>query len=70
MSRLRQKMIEDMRIRNFSPHTQKAYVRDVAKLAKYFGRSPTRIGLQDIRKYQVYLIEEVKVKPGILVCKA
>lgn len=61
MSRLRQRMIEDMRIRNFSPHTQKAYVRDVARFAKHFGRSPTRIGLKGIRKYQVFLIEEAKV---------
>jgi len=59
-------MIEDMRIRNFSPHTQKAYVRDVARFAKHFGQSPTRIGLKGIRKYQVFLIEEAKVTPSKL----
>jgi len=66
MESLCEKMIEDMRIRDFSIHTQKAYVRYVRKFIKHFGRSPTQINLNDIRDYQVYLINEVKVKVGTL----
>jgi site-specific recombinase XerD len=66
MESLCRKMIEDMRIRNFSIHTQKAYVRYVRKFIKHFGRSPTRLSLKDIRDYQVYLVNEVKVKVSTL----
>jgi integrase/recombinase XerD len=58
MTILRQRMIEDMRVRNFSLNTQKIYVDRVAKFAQYFGKSPELLGPEEIRTYQVYLIHD------------
>ena len=55
MSPLRRRMIEDMTIRNLSPATQQSYVHAVSKFSRYFGRSPDRLGLEDVRAYQVHL---------------
>ena len=58
MSKLRQKMLEDLRIRNLSERTQKVYTSHVAAFARHFGRSPTELGPTDIRAWQVHLVEE------------
>ena len=55
MSPLRHRMIEDMTIRNLSPPTLQSYVHAVSKFSQYFGRSPDRLGLEDVRAYQVHL---------------
>lgn len=55
MSPLRRRMIEDMTIRNLAPATQQSYVQAVAKFSRYFGKSPDRLGIEDVRAYQVYL---------------
>ena len=55
MSPLRRRMIEDMTIRNLSPATQRSYLHAVSKFSQYFGRSPDRLGLEDVRAYQVHL---------------
>lgn len=47
-----------------SPHTVDVYVREVAKYAKYFGRSPELLGPEEIRRYQLYLVNEKKPKPA------
>ena len=52
---LRQRMIEDMAIRNMSPLTQAAYVRAVANFAIHHGVSPDKLTFEDVRKYQVHL---------------
>jgi site-specific recombinase XerD len=59
-------MIEDMRIRNMSIHTQKAYIRYVSKFAQHHGRSPVDLDIEDIRKYQIYLVNECKISYGTL----
>jgi site-specific recombinase XerD len=51
-------MIEDMKIRNLSPETQQSYVRAVAKFSRYFGQSPDRLGLEEVRRYQVHLASQ------------
>jgi site-specific recombinase XerD len=56
MSSLRRRMIEDMKVRNLSPATQRCYVHAVAKFSKYFGRSPDQLGLAEVRAYQVHLV--------------
>ena len=55
MSPLRRRMVEDMTIRNLSPATQRSYVHAVSKFSQYFCRSPDRLGLEDVRAYQVHL---------------
>jgi len=52
---LRRRMIEDMQVRNLSPVTQRCYVHAVAKFARHFNRSPDRLGLAEIRVYQIHL---------------
>jgi integrase/recombinase XerD len=64
MTILRQRMIDDMQVRNFSPHTQASYVLQVSQFARHFGRSPDKLGPEDIRAYQVYLTNERKLAPG------
>ena len=58
MSPLRRRMIEDTTIRNLSPATQRSYVHAVSKFSRYFARSPDRLGLEDVRAYQVHLISK------------
>jgi len=55
MSPLRRRMIEDMTIRNLSPATQQSYIHAVSKFSRYFGRSPEKLTLEDVRAYQVHL---------------
>jgi site-specific recombinase XerD len=55
VSPLRRRMIEDMTIRNLSPATQQSYVHGVARFSDYFGRSPDKLTLDDVRAYQVHL---------------
>ena len=56
--KLRQRMIEDLRVRNLSPATQEVYLWCVEKFAQHFGKSPELLGPEDIRTYQVYLVEK------------
>jgi integrase/recombinase XerD len=58
MSPLRRRMIEDMTIRNLCPATQESYIRAVAKFSLYFGKSPARLGLEEVRSYQVHLTSQ------------
>src|SRR6266436_6072004 len=61
ISPLRQRMIDDMTVRNFAPNTILNYLKQVSYFAQYFGRSPDRLGPEQIRSYQIYLAKERKV---------
>lgn len=56
MSPLRQRMIEDMAIRNLSRSTQQSYIYAVAKFSRHFGRSPDLLGTEEVRAYQLHLV--------------
>ena len=67
MTSLRQRMLEDMQVRRLSACTQRTYVETVARFARYFDRSPARLGPEEIRGYQVYLTNERRLAPSSLV---
>jgi integrase/recombinase XerD len=56
ISPLRRRMIEDMKVRNLSRATQQSYLNAVSKFSRYFGRSPDRLGLEDVHAFQVQLV--------------
>jgi integrase/recombinase XerD len=58
VSPLRRRMIDDMTLRNLSPATQRSYLHAVTKFSRYFRRSPERLGLEDVRAFQVYLVSQ------------
>jgi integrase/recombinase XerD len=64
MTSLRQRMIEDMQVRNLSVLTQASYVQQVSLFARHFNKSPELLGPEQIRAYQVYLINEKKLATG------
>jgi site-specific recombinase XerD len=66
MTSLRQRMLEDMPVRNLSRHTQQPYVEQVGRFARHFGQSPERLGTEQIRAYQVYLIKDRTLAPTSL----
>ena len=67
MTPLRQRMIEDMQVRNLSSNTQKSYILQIALFARHFDRSPEGLNPEDIRTYQVYLTNEKKLAPGSII---
>ena len=58
MTPLRQRFIDDLRIRNYSPRTIEAYVAGVVRLARHCGRSPELLGPDDIRAFQLHLVQK------------
>ena len=64
MTSLRQRMIEDMQVRNLALHTQTTYVHQVSLFARHFNKSPDLLGPEEIRAYQVYLTNEKKLAPS------
>src|SRR5580693_9744741 len=67
---LRQRMIEDMQIRNLAVNTQESYTQQVSRFARHFNKSPELLGPEEIRAYQVYLTNEKKLKPSSVVTAA
>ncbi len=67
MTPLRQRMIDDMRIRNLSPIPQRSYVGHVSLFARHFGKSPDQLGPEQIRAYQIYLTTERQLAPSSVI---
>jgi site-specific recombinase XerD len=64
MTKLRQRMIEDMQVRNLALNTQRVYLEQVSRFARHFNKSPEQLGPKEIRAYQIYLINDRKLDPG------
>ena len=63
MTPLRQRMIDDMQLRNLAPATQRNYIHHVARFASYYGLSPEKLDLEDIRQFHLYLLNDRKYSP-------
>jgi integrase/recombinase XerD len=61
MTELRRRMIEELRLRNYSPNTITIYIRCVAQFAQHFRLSPDRLGPEHIRQYQLFLVQGKEV---------
>ena len=66
ISPLRQRMIDDMTLRKLSPKTQSAYIRSVKKLTQFLGRSPGTAQAEDLRRFQLHLVEQGEALVGRL----
>ena len=71
MTTLRQRMLEDLQIRHYSPTTIRLYLYAIKEFARYFGKSPDQLGAEHIRRYQLFLTKEKKVSTStyvLMVC--
>ena len=64
MTPLRQRMLDDMAIRNLAENTQSSYLQQIVSYAKHFHRPPEELGLDEVRDYQVYLTKTRMLAPG------
>ena len=67
MTRLRRMMLEELQRRNYSEQTIRYYLQAVAAFARHFGRSPDKLGLNELRSYQAYLLRDRKLAVGTVV---
>ncbi len=67
MTHLRKMMLEELQRRNYSAITTRNYLRVVTEFAKYFGKAPNKLGLNELRTYQAYLLWERKLTPGTVI---
>ena len=71
MTTLRQRMLEDLQIRQYSPTTIRLYLYAIKTFAKHFGKPPDQLGAEHIRRFQLFLIKEKKVSTStyvLMVC--
>lgn len=57
MTALRQRMIDDLKLRNYSPRTIETYVSRVAAFARFHGRAPDQLGPEDVRRFQMHMLK-------------
>jgi integrase/recombinase XerD len=70
MTPLRQRYIDDLRLKNFSPRTIRVYVQAVAKFAQHFGRSPDTLTREEVRAYRVQLIDLDMSRSYTVLCRS
>jgi|SRR6185369_16547270 len=66
MTALRQRMVDDLQVRNRSAHTIRFYTDCIANFARHFGKSPELLGPEETRQYQVYLVNERRASSSYL----
>ena len=71
MTPLRQRMLEDLQIRHYSPTTIRLYLYAIREFSRHFGKPPDQLGAEHIRRYQLFLTREKKVSTStyvLMVC--
>ena len=66
MTHLRKLMLDELQRRNYAQNTVRSYIHAVEDFAKYFHRSPDRLGPNHIREYQVHLFRDCKLSAGTI----
>jgi integrase/recombinase XerD len=61
---LRQRVLNELQRRNYSPETTRGYIHAIKQFADYFGKSPEKLGAEEIRHFQLHLLKEKKLAPG------
>ena len=61
MTRLRKRMLEELQRRNYSPNTIRPYLYAVEDFARFFGKSPDKLGQEHLRQYQLHLVNDSKL---------
>ena len=69
MTHLRKRMLEELQRRNYSEGTTRAYLQAVQQFAVHFGKSPDKLGPDDLRSYQAYLLVERKLAVASVVAR-
>ncbi|MGH9607557.1 MAG: tyrosine-type recombinase/integrase [Terracidiphilus sp.] len=64
MTPLRQRVLDELQRRNYSPATARGYILAIKQFAEYFGKSPEQLGGDEIRRFALYLLREKKLAPG------
>jgi len=64
MTRLRQRLLEELQRRNYAPDTTRGYILAVKQFAEYFGKSPDRLGPEQVRRFQLHLLNEKRLSAG------
>ncbi len=64
MTPLRQRMLEELQRRNFSPSTIRGYIRSVRDFAAYFHRPPDQLGPEEVRQFQLHMLRDQKLATG------
>jgi site-specific recombinase XerD len=63
VTHLRKRVLEELERRNYSQATARAYIGAIRRFANYFHRSPDQLGPEHVRQFQLYLVQERKLKP-------
>ncbi len=64
MTKLRQRMLEELQRRNFSPETIRSYIRAVRDFAAYFRKPPDQLGVEELRRFQLHMLQDQKFATG------